>query len=254
MSNAAFTVDESSAQFSASIRLNRPGSGNRLLTEELQQLGRTIRELGERPTVKAVIVRAEGEQFCMGRQPGPAGAAPKSAPMSAMAIRQGVTEPILGVYADIRATPVPVIALVQGEARGFGCALVGQCDLAIASDSATFSMPEMETNLPPTLAISAVLGKVPPKRLLHLIYTRARISAAEALQIGLVGEVVPRASLDAALDATLSRITDRSRPALCAIKEYMLVAPFIDTAAAARLASSLLSVVLSSPASMGEER
>src|SRR4051812_33257309 len=116
---------------------------------------------------------------------------------------------------------------------------IGECDV---------SMPEMETNLPPTLAISAVLGKVPAKRLLHLIYTRAKISAAEALQIGLVGEVVARSSLDAALDATLSRITDRSRPALCAVKEYMLAAPFIDTAAAARLASSLLSAVLSSPA------
>jgi enoyl-CoA hydratase len=244
MDNRAFTVDENSANYTATIILNRPQSGNKLLTEELQQLGSTIRGLGEKPNVKAIVVRAEGEQFCMGRQAAPVSAAPRSA----MAVRQEVTEPILGFYADVRATPVPVIALVQGEARGFGCAFVGQCDLAIASDNATFSMPEMETNLPPTLAISAVLGKVPPKRLLHLIYTRANISAAQALQIGLVGEVVPRSSLDAALDATLSRITDRSRPALCAVKEYMLVAPFIDTVAAARLASSLVSVVLSSPA------
>jgi enoyl-CoA hydratase len=248
MDNTAFSVDENSTNHTATIILRRPQSGNKLLTEEIQQLGKTIRIFGERPNVKAVVVRAEGEQFCMGRRVAPATAAPTAAPRSAMAIRQEVTEPILGLYADLRATPVPVLALVQGEARGFGCALVGQSDLTIASENATFSMPEMETNLPPTLAISAVLGKVPAKRLLHLIYTRAKISAAEALQIGLVGEVVARSSLDAALDATLSRITDRSRPALCAVKEYMLAAPFIDTAAAARLASNLLSVVLSSPA------
>ena len=63
-------------------------------------------------------------------------------------------QPILDLYADVRATPVPVLAVVQGEARGFGCALVGQCDLAIAVESARFSLPELETNLPPTLAIS----------------------------------------------------------------------------------------------------
>src|SRR5256885_15991116 len=137
MDNTAFSVDESSANHPATIILRRPQSGNKLLTEEIQQLGKTIRILGERPNVKTVVVRAEGEQFCMGRQVAPATAAPRSA----IAIRQEVTEPILGLYADLRATPVPVLALVQGEARGFGCALVGQCDLTIASENATFSMP-----------------------------------------------------------------------------------------------------------------
>src|SRR2546423_9371038 len=106
MDNTAFSVDENSANHTATIILRRPQSGNKLLTEEIQQLGKTIRILGERPNVKAVVVRAEGEQFCMGRQVAPATTA---APRSAMAIRQEVTEPILGLYADLRATPVPVL-------------------------------------------------------------------------------------------------------------------------------------------------
>ena len=124
--------------------------------------------------------------------------------------------------------------------------MVGQCDLSIAAARAKFSLPEMDTNLPPTLAISAVLGKVPPKRLMHLIYTRAKIEAAEALELGLLSEVVPAEKLDSAVAATLARLTDRGRPALAAVKEYLAAAPHMDPHAASRYASTLLSVVLSS--------
>src|SRR5918997_120240 len=122
---------------------------------------------------------------------------------SALDIRNNGTEPILALYASVRATPVPVIAIVQGEARGFGCALVGQCDLAIASENARFSMPEMDVNLPPTLAISAVLGKVPPKRLLSLVLLRNQISAREALDLGMLSDVAPAIELDSRVAETV---------------------------------------------------
>lgn len=243
METEPFRIEEDKARSVAMIMLARPDEGNKLLTHEIRALGRAIREQGSRKDIKVVLVRAGGDAFCMGRQPDPAG----KAPTSALGIRGGVTEPILDLYADVRATPVPVIAVVQGEARGFGCAFVGQCDLAIASDNALFSMPEMNNNLPPTLAMSAVLGKITPKRLLHLVYTRARIDAAEALALGLVSEVAPRAALDAAVDKTLAQFTDRKRSALCAIKEYMGQAGHLDAAAAARLAANILATVLSSP-------
>ena len=164
-------------------------------------------------------MRGEGPDFCLGRKPAPPGGEKRTA----LEIRSGVVEPILDVYADVRATPVPVLALVQGHARGFGCALAGVCDLTIAADTARFSMPEMDNNLPPTLAISAVLGKVPPKRLVHFVYTRAPIAAAEALAWGLIGEIAPFDQLEPALTHTLSRLVDRDRASsLChqGIYEY----------------------------------
>lgn len=243
MEGAPFHVEQDQARPIVTVRLARSGAGNRLLTEEIRELGRAIRAAGSRKDVKAVVLRAGGEHFCLGRQPDPPGAAPASA----LGVREGVTQPILDLYADVRATPVPVLAVVQGEAKGFGCALVGQCDLAIASETARFSMPEMDANLPPTLAISAVLGKVPPKRLLHLVYTRAAIGASEALALGLVGEVVPHNELDAAAERVVSRLADRKRAALSAVKEYMLSASHLDAASASRLAANILSVVLSSP-------
>ncbi len=242
MESNGFDITQDGGAHVGVVTLARPDSGNRLLTPEIRELGQAIRGLGEREDVKVVLVRANGASFCLGREPAKGVQAPKSA----LDIRSGVTQPILDLYADIRATPVPVIAIVQGDARGFGCAFVGQCDLAIAVDAANFAMPEMDVNLPPTLAMSAVLGKLPPKRLLHMVYTRRSIDAKEALALGLVSEVVAAAALEQAVAATVAALVDRDRAALCAVKEYMAVAPYMDPFGASRAAANMLSVVLSS--------
>jgi len=226
----------------ATIHLGRPDDGNKLSAEEIRAIGTTIRTLGCQEGTKLVVVRGGGEAFCLGRAVGPAAPGPKTA----LSIRNAVAEPILALYADVRASAAPVMAVVHGEAKGFGCAMVGQCDLAIASDTARFSLPEMDTNLPPTLAISAMMGKVLPKRLLHMVYTRQTISAEDALAMGIVGEVVPHADINAAADALIARIATRSAPALSAVKEYLTLAPNLDAQTSARLAANVISVVLGS--------
>jgi enoyl-CoA hydratase len=241
VSQAAFVVER--LDRAAVVVLSRPEAGNKLFSDDIVSLGQTIRALGSDHDNKAIVIRAKGESFCWGRDPGP----PPDVPRSALSIRSGTTEPILSAYAEIRAAPVPVIALVQGDARGFGCALAGICDLTIAAADPCFSLPEMDANLPPTLAISALLGKVPPKHLLHLVYTRDRISVVDALRIGLVSQVAPSDALEEALQATLARITDRNGAALSAVKRYMVEAPELGLGGASSLAANLLSVVLSSP-------
>jgi enoyl-CoA hydratase/carnithine racemase len=243
METDAFQIEEDTARHVATLRLSRGEKGNRLLAAELPLVGRAIGALAAKKAFKVVLVRADGENFCLGRQPDP----PGTTPTTATGIRAAITEPILDVYAEIRAAEIPVIAVVQGQAKGFGCALVSQCDLAIAADDATFSLPELDHDLPPTLAISVMLHKIPPKRLLHMVYTRRTIGAAEALSIGLVSEVVPRASLNDAVEKMLAHLTDRNRAALCGVKEYLGAALYADPHGAARLASNLLACVLSSP-------
>jgi enoyl-CoA hydratase/carnithine racemase len=243
MLSDAFRLEEDKDRRIVTLRLTRGTSGNKVSAAEIPLIGRAIREAGSRKEFKLVLVRAEGPHFCQGRLPDPTG----TAPATALDIRARVTEPILGVYENIRATPVPVIAVVQGEAKGFGCAFVAQCDLAIAADDASFSLPEMDHHLPPTLAISAMLHKVPPKRMLHMVYTRQPIGAAEALSLGIVSELALRDRLDAAVEKTLSCLLDRNRAALCGVKEYMNGTLFAGAHAEARLASNLLAAVLSSP-------
>jgi enoyl-CoA hydratase/carnithine racemase len=243
METDAFRIEEDAARHIATVRFSRGGSGNKLLASEMPALGQAIRRLGSAKNIRLVLVKGEGANFCQGRAPD----APGKAPTTALGIRAGVTEPILDVYSDIRATPVPVIAVVHGEAKGFGCALVAQCDLAIAADSATFSFPELDHHLPPTLAMSAMLHKVTPKRLLHLIYTRRTIGAAEALSLGLLSEVVPAGELENAADKTVATLADRNRAALAGVKEYLNTALYTDPNSASRLAANLLACVLSSP-------
>jgi enoyl-CoA hydratase/carnithine racemase len=243
MGTDAFRIEEDASRHVATLRLSRGEKGNRLLAAELPLLGKAIRELAARKAFNVVLIRADGENFCLGRQPDP----PGSTPASATGIRAAITEPILEVYADIRAAEIPVIAVVQGQAKGFGCALVAQCDLAIAADDATFSLPELDHDLPPTLAMSAMLHKIPPKRILHMVYTRRTIGAAEALSIGLVSEVAPKTALGESVEKTLAHLLDRNRAALAGVKEYMGAALYTDAHGAARLASNLLACVLSSP-------
>ena len=243
MTRTPFMIETEMGGAAPTIWLTNPADGNRLTGDDITALGHAVRAAGEDAAARVVVIRAEGDDFCLGRIPTPK----KDTPPSALTLQEKVTGPIMGLYANVRATPVPVLAVVQGEARGFGCAFTGQCDLAIASSNATFSMPEMDVNLPPTLAISAVLGKVPIKKLTHLVYTREKISAQEALMFGLVGEVCEPEDLNARTDHIIGQLVDRRRPALETIKQYLATAPHVDTAAAATMAEAMLPVVLSSP-------
>jgi enoyl-CoA hydratase/carnithine racemase len=92
-----------------------------------------------------------------------------------------------------------------------------------------------------------MLHKIPPKRILQMVYTRRPIGAAEALSIGLLSEIAPRHGLDDAVEKLLARLLDRNRAALAGVKEYMGAALYADPNGAARLAANLLSCVLSSP-------
>lgn len=241
MTATAFTSSIDSAKSIATFELCRPETGNRLTAPEVAELGRAIKAAGARAEVKVVVVRAKGDAFCLGRVPG-AGPAPKTA----HDIRNQVADPILSLYADVRATQVPVIAVVQGPALGFGSALVGVCDLAIGADTARFAFTEMDHNLPPTLAMSAVLEKIPFKKLMHMVLTREQIDGHEAVAIGLTSQVAPHAKLDDAVTATVAKLIDRDRSAMCAVKEYMNTAWNLDTAAAARLGANIIANILSS--------
>ena len=243
MSDTPFNISIDAAKGIANIELGRPATGNKLTAPEVADLGRAIRTAGSRKDVKVVVVRAKGDAFCLGRAPGSG-----PAPANALELRTVVAEPILSLYADVRATEVPVMAVVQGPAMGFGSAFVAVCDLAIASDKAKFAFTEMEHNLPPTLAMSAAIDKIPAKLLMHMVLTRAELTAADAKAAGLISEATTAANLDAAVQATLAKLVDRDRSAMCCVKEYLLAALRLDAASSARLAANAISVVLSSQA------
>ena len=99
------------------------------------------------------------------------------------------------VMEKIRSLPQPVLAQVHGVATAAGCQLVATCDLAVASEEATFATPGVKIGLFCTTPAVAVTRAVPLKRAMEMLLTGEPIDAAEALAAGLVNRVVPRENL-----------------------------------------------------------
>ena len=224
----------------ATITIDRPAEGNVLTIDMLRALTANIRSAGA-TDAKVIVIRSTGADFCRGREAKGAPANP-----TALVMRDQVLQPILDAYDAINGAPQPVVCVVQGAAHGFGCAVAAACDVTIAADVATFKLPEMQHNLPPTLAISALLPKVPRKAIAWMVYALAEIDAKTALALGIVSAVVPVAKLDAAVSEALATMTSRSTAALVAVKDYLRSAPLMEPRGAAAYGVSLLAGVLTS--------
>ena len=220
--------------------LNDPERGN-LVTEEIgAALADALADVG--PEVKLVRLAAEGPDFCRGRQSPPI----DRATATAMDFRSVIAAGPLRLYGAFRDCPAPILGVVQGKALGVGCALAGMCDLTVASDDATFAIPELNHNIPPTLVISALADRIPYKALSHLVLLREPITAAEAQSAGIVGQVVPRLELDATCAKAEASVLECTAAALHGVKEFMRSAAAMEPTARAALASSLIATVQAS--------
>jgi enoyl-CoA hydratase len=225
----------------ARIDLNRPDEGNALTRAMMLQLAATLREAGAQPDVHVVTLEGRGKQFCRGRD----GKGESRAGMTPYEIRQKLMGAVLDVYQAMADVPVPVVALVHGDALGFGCATAVGCDITLASGNARFAFPEIEHDIPPTMAMCAALGKVQAKALTYLIYSADAVSAAEAATLGLVSKVYPQATFAADADAFVKKLAARPRLILETIKRYQAKAAHLTPDMASEYAGTLLALVRS---------
>ena len=152
-----------------------------------------VTDAGRNPEARAVILRAEGRGFNAGVD------------IKEMQRTEGFTA-LLGVnrgcfeaFKAIYECPVPVIAAVHGFCLGGGIGLVGNSDVIVAADDATFGLPEVERG---ALGAATHLSRlVPQHKMRAMVYTAATATAAELHQFGSVHAVVPRDQLrEAALE------------------------------------------------------
>lgn len=222
------------------IELNRPENGNLIDAAMSEAIIDAVSTLDD--DVKLVRILSSGTDFCKGRQsPMP----PKDAKPSAETLRRVVTAPPLALYDALKAVPVPVVSVVRGEALGVGCALAGVCDIALAADDAVFQIHEMERDIAPTLVMSALIGRVPVKTVAHMVLSRVKLSASEALHAGLVSRVVPAASLHAEADALANTLLGCSAVTLRAVKQFLHLAPEMTASGASGFAAHLAATALS---------
>jgi enoyl-CoA hydratase len=230
------------------ITLNRPDEGNGLNDAAIAQLTALLQGTGSRARV--VVLKGAGKDFCVGRVAPRGAAAPK---LEALAVRKG-RDVVFNCYAAFRECPLPVIAAVNGRALGFGLAIAVCADITIAADNAVFQMPEFGENIMPTIAMSALLGKVSGKRLMHIAYSTAELSAERAERFGLISDVAPANALDSAVGKLCATILKAPQAAVLAIKEYARVAPSMDIRGAIEYARSLHAVINSSSEMRPEPR
>jgi enoyl-CoA hydratase/carnithine racemase len=177
----------------AVLTLNRPQARNSLSEGLLAELHAALKDIHDDAKVRAVVIAASGSAFSAGHD------------MKELTARRTDTDRGRGYFAQIMNAcsammqaivqlPKPVVAAVQGVATAAGCQLVASCDLAVASEAATFATPGVDIGLFCSTPMVALSRNVPRKQAMEMLLTGEPISATTAQHIGLVNRVVAAGS------------------------------------------------------------
>lgn len=199
------------------LRLARPEVHNALDAQLIAELHRALDELEGDSSPRVLILESEGSTFCAGADlrwmlaEGEKSAQENRA--SALALAQ--------LYARISALPCPTVARAQGPAFGGGVGLLCSTDLALAADTAFFSLSEARLGLVPAVIGPHVVRRIGFGRARELMLTGRRVNAAEALTLGLVHRVTAAADLDSALEALAGDLLRCGPEALATTKRLL---------------------------------
>ena len=203
-------------QHVATVTLARPEALNAVDLETESELQRVWNELEHNRDIRVVVLTGEGERaFCVGadlKNPSMSGleywAAPRPGGFGGIALRETLN--------------VPVIARVNGYALGGGFEMVLGCDLVVACEEASFGLPEaLVGRMPLDGGMTLLQRQIPYRQAMAMLLTGRRVSAREALDMGLVNEVVPRAELDAAVERWVEALLACAPLSIQAIKQVV---------------------------------
>jgi enoyl-CoA hydratase/carnithine racemase len=187
----------------AVITLNRPARRNALSLQLMRELIDCLDQIERTRNARAVILAAAGKVFSSGHD------LSEIVGRDVSAYRE-IFDVCSQLMLRIQSIPQPVIAEVQGMATAAGCQLVATCDLAIASDQATFATPGVRIGLfctTPMVALSRAIGR---KRALQMLLTGEPVSAQTASEWGLINSVVSAHELSRATRDLAQRISEAS--------------------------------------------
>jgi enoyl-CoA hydratase len=177
------------------------------------ELAAALRALGDDQRVRVVILRAQGRGFCAGVDIKELQAAQDFAALV------GVNRGCAAAFAAVYECQVPVIAAVQGFCLGGGVGLAGCADIIVASEDATFGLPEVDRG---ALGAATHLARlVPQHRMRALMYTAATATAAELHGYGSVLQVVKRDDLHDAALAVARQVAAKDPVVIRAAKESL---------------------------------
>jgi enoyl-CoA hydratase/carnithine racemase len=189
------------------LTLNRAAQFNPLSFAMLKAMQAALDEVAK-SDARVVVIAAEGKAFCAGHDLKEMRANPS----------QSWQESLFSLCSEVMMSltklPQPTIARVQGIATAAGCQLVSMCDLAVASEEARFATSGVNLGLfcsTPAVGVSRNLSR---KRAMEILLTGDFLSAAQALEFGLVNRVVPAAKIDAEINEIAQKIANKSPTAI----------------------------------------
>lgn len=201
----------------ATVWLSNPGRLNALSNSMVIGLCETMPRLADDPTCRAIILRGRGGVFCAGRDLHDLKAL-QSADQDAVARMYDYMQKMNEV---IYYSPQPVIGVVEKFAFGIATMLVCWCDLAIAEEGAMLGFPEVQHGITPYGAVPTMRNAVNQKVTMDLILTGRKISAAEALRLGMLSRVVTAAALGGAVDQVTGDLSRGSAEAIRRTKQFV---------------------------------
>ena len=183
----------------AVISLGHPATLNALTPEMLEQLSAALTTAAQ--SARAILLRAEGRGFCSGANLSSITSSTGEESLDVGLIIESHLNPMLH---QIRALEIPIVCAVRGAAAGAGASLALTCDIILASETAYFLQAFRKVGLVPDGGAASILTKAIGRvRAMELMLLAEKLSAAKALEWGLITRVYPDETLDsAALEMT----------------------------------------------------
>ena len=200
----------------AKLSLNRLKNLNVFNLETLTEFRSVLMKISKDDSIIVLILRSNHEKVFTG-----------GADIQEMLIKDSVAawefaEIGHSIANKLEAFPVPVIASINGFCMGGGVEFICACDIRIASENAIFAQPEIDIGIVPgwggTQRLPRIIGYGKAK---EIIYTGRHVDAMEALELGLVNQVVSHKDLNKATEKMAKMIASHSRPSLVAAKLLM---------------------------------
>jgi 2-(1,2-epoxy-1,2-dihydrophenyl)acetyl-CoA isomerase len=201
----------------ATIKLNRPDAANSLNLQMGNELLAVANRCASDAAIRAVILTAEGRMFCAGGDVG--GFAKAQNPGELL---RAITSGLHAAIQRFQRMDAPLIVAVNGMAAGAGMSLALAGDFTLAAESARFTMAYTGIGLSPDGSSTFFLPRlVGPRKAKELMIRNPLLSAADALQLGIVGQVVADTELLSAARALAAELARGPTRAYGAVKRLV---------------------------------
>jgi methylglutaconyl-CoA hydratase len=199
------------------ITLNRPEKRNALNDALVNDLKTALRETDEDKTLRAVLIKGAGKDFCSGADL----SALQKISESDVLENHDDADNLKELFSLIRRVKIPVVAAVHGRALAGGCGLATACDLVLATNTARFGYPEVKIGFVPAMVMAILRRNVSEKRAFALATQGFEFDATTAKDFGLINEIFRSEEFEEKVKDYVSVYTRVSRSAVVLSKRLL---------------------------------